>query len=68
MPPIRRNRATLDPAPSTTPLADADSTVPREDFDYDRLIVDRVDDSIWQALFDGHFRLAVPCESVGVLS
>jgi hypothetical protein len=31
----------------------------------DREIVGSVDESIWRALFDGHFRLAVPCEICG---
>jgi Family of unknown function (DUF6011) len=61
----RRSRATQDPAPSTTPLAETKSTATTDEFDFDRLIVDRVDDSIWRALFDGHFRLAVPCEICG---
>lgn len=34
-------------------------------FDYDRHIVDRVDESIWSALYAGHFRLATRCLRCG---
>lgn len=35
------------------------------DFDFDKSVVARVDESIWAALFDGHFRLAVKCDTCG---
>ena len=35
------------------------------DFDFDRHIVDRVDESIWTAIYNGQFRLAVPCDICG---
>jgi hypothetical protein len=38
------------------------STPTATEFDYDRHIVDSVDDSLWRAIFDGHFRLAVRCK------
>jgi hypothetical protein len=31
----------------------------------DKAVVATVDTSIWQALFDGHFRLAVQCDICG---
>ncbi len=58
----RRSRGTQAPATSTTPIAIADTT---DDLDFDRHVVDSVDESIWQALFDGHFRLAVRCDTCG---
>jgi hypothetical protein len=54
------NRATR----TSTTLYDQ-HTAPESDFDFDRHIVDRVDESIWRALFDGHFRLAVRCDVCG---
>jgi hypothetical protein len=35
------------------------------DFQLDQGVVDRIDASIWRALFDGHFRLAVKCDLCG---
>jgi hypothetical protein len=66
MTPKRRDRATLDPAPSTvTTTANSDSSLPASDFDFDQRVVSQVDWSIWRALFDGHFRLAVQCDVCG---
>ena len=61
----RRSRATLDPAPSTTPLAETKSTATTDEFDFDKHVVDMVGSSLWAALFDGHFRLAVRCDVCG---
>lgn len=52
-------------ARSATPLAATDSTKPADTFDFDQHIVERVDASIWRALYDEHFRLAVKCEGCG---
>jgi len=41
-----------------------DST-PTGDFDFDQRIVAQVDKGIWEALFDGDFRLAVACDICG---
>jgi hypothetical protein len=35
------------------------------DFDFDQRVVAQVDWSIWKALKDGHFRLAVRCTDCG---
>jgi hypothetical protein len=55
--------ATKRPAPARKP---ASRTTTNTDSiaiaTVDHEIVDSVDESIWRALFDGHFRLAVPCE------
>jgi hypothetical protein len=37
----------------------------KAEFDYDKRIVDRVDESIWRAVFNGQFRLAVKCDMCG---
>lgn len=57
------------PTPGNRPSRDTSNTkydtAPTDGFDFDRHIVDRVDESIWQALFDGHFRLATRCDICG---
>lgn len=35
------------------------------EFDFDRHIVDSVDQSIWRAVYNGEFRLAVRCDVCG---
>lgn len=35
------------------------------DFDFDQQIVHRVDESIWRAVYNGEFRLAVRCKRCG---
>lgn len=35
------------------------------EFDFDRHIVDSVDESIWRAVYNGEFRLAVRCDVCG---
>lgn len=40
-------------------------TAPESDFDFDRRVVDQVDWSLWRAVFEGHFRLAVRCDVCG---
>ena len=63
---IRRRPGTKSRATSTTSTLFPQSTAAaKADFDYDRHIVDRVDESIWAASFDGHFRLAVRCDICG---
>ncbi|WP_370332602.1 DUF6011 domain-containing protein [Mycolicibacterium hippocampi] len=52
------------PSRNTTNVAQSTATDGSES-DFDRKIVDRVDESLWQALFDGHFRLGVKCERCG---
>lgn len=37
----------------------------KPDFDYDERVVYQVDSSIWRAIYNGHFRLAVPCQVCG---
>lgn len=58
------------PAPAKKPVPtptddDNQSTVSRSEFDYDRSIVDRVDESLWRAVYNGEFRLAVRCSRCG---
>jgi hypothetical protein len=66
MPEIRRRPGTKSRATSTTStLFPQSNAAAKADFDFDRHIVDRVDESIWAALFDGHFRLAVRCDVCG---
>ena len=62
----RRSPAVTDRATSTTATVDASKSNGATDtFDYDQHIVDGVDRSIWAALFNGHFRLAVQCDVCG---
>lgn len=58
-----KRRIRHDPALSTTPnpiVSDTD-----DDFDFDKRVADQVDWSIWRAIYNGHFRLAVKCERCG---
>lgn len=48
--------------PQYTDAADVDRDVDR---DLDRQLVDGLDGSLWAAIFDGHFRLAVRCDRCG---
>ena len=52
-----------DRRPPTTTIPD--STRGDDDFDFDQRIVAQVDKGLWEALFDGHFRLAVRCDVCG---
>ena len=70
MPQKRRGRAADSPAAPTFTTTDihhsADSSDHNErtdEFKLDRLLVG--DKSIWAALFDGEFKLAVPCSRCG---
>jgi hypothetical protein len=46
--------------------ADTPNSIPTpSEFDYDKQIVDRVDDSIWRASFNGEFKLATRCSICG---
>jgi hypothetical protein len=56
MPALPRDR---HPRKSTTTQTVSEST---QDFDVDREIVDSVDESIWNAINEGHFRLAIKCD------
>lgn len=47
------------------PQGNPNSTDGSDTFDYDKHIVDRVDESIWRAVYNGHFRLAVRCDRCG---
>ena len=58
------------PAPARTgPLQttnrDSESTATFTDLGFDIRVVSQVDKSLWEALFDGHFRLAVKCDVCG---
>ncbi|MCH9729161.1 MAG: hypothetical protein K0U84_05685 [Actinomycetia bacterium] len=37
----------------------------KKEFDFDRQVVARVDESIWAAIYAGEFRLGVKCERCG---
>ena len=54
-----------EPATPTTSVLCPKDTKNRPDFDFDRGVVHEVDESIWQALCAGQFRLAVPCDVCG---
>lgn len=58
----RRNRPGDDPgaATSTTPIATAESNR-CSDNQIDLTLLGGPDADVWAALFDGRFRLAVPC-------
>jgi hypothetical protein len=64
MKPIRESRPAANRAASSSrnPQSTASADT---DFDFDRRVVDSVDRSIWAALFNGDFRLAVRCEVCG---
>lgn len=51
--------------PSGKDITTAKDTADAADFAFDRHIVDRVDESIWRAIYNGEFRLGVPCERCG---
>lgn len=61
----RKGRALKDPALSTPPSDSVQSSAEDRQFDFDKRVVDQVDASIWRALFDGQFRLAVRCDICG---
>jgi hypothetical protein len=67
--PKRKGRAAREGDPALfTPPASCDTTQSNstaEQFDFDKRVVDQVDWSIWQAIFNGHFRLAVRCDVCG---
>ena len=66
-PPGTRKRRTPEgnPTLSTPPSDVSDTTKVETEFDYDRRVVDQVDWSIWRAIFNGEFRLAVACDVCG---
>lgn len=59
-----KNRIPKDPALFSRP-SETDSTDRADTFDFDKHIVDRVDESLWRAVYNGQFRLAVRCERCG---
>lgn len=61
----RRSPGTESRATSTPPSDESQSTAPETDFDFDRTVVNRVDESIWRAVYNGDFRLAVRCDVCG---
>ena len=66
-PPQRKGRASKGNPDlfSTPPSADTKVTAKSESFDFDQRVVSQVDWSIWQAIFNGQFRLAVQCDICG---
>jgi hypothetical protein len=58
-----KSRIPKDPALSTPPSDNTDSSHATDEFTLDRLLVG--DKSIWASLFDGEFRLAVKCDRCG---
>jgi hypothetical protein len=65
-PPKRKRRAPEGvPALSTPPSDCSDSTANDDDFDFDKRVVSQVDWSIWRAMYNGEFRLAVRCDICG---
>lgn len=52
------------PSRNTTNTPESTATEVTE-FDFDRHIVDSVDESIWRAVYNGEFRLAVRCDVCG---
>ena len=58
----RRVTTKVNPAPEAAAL---NSNTATEEFDYDKSIVDAVGKSLWEAIFDGEFRLAVKCRRCG---
>jgi hypothetical protein len=62
----RKSRRPGKPAtPSELITNGSDFSIAVVDLDLDKRTVDSVDASIWNALMDGHFRLAVPCDTCG---
>lgn len=60
-----KHRIQTDPALSTPPSDKSKSTDQADEFDFDRHIVERVDESLWRAVYNGEFRLAVKCDRCG---
>ncbi len=58
-----KHRIPRDPALSTRPSDTNDSSQGTDEIGLDRLLVG--DKSIWAALFDGEFKLAVRCDCCG---
>jgi hypothetical protein len=53
-------------ASKTVTTTDSSKSIPIDsDFDFDQRVVSQMDKGIWEALFDGDFRLAVRCEICG---
>jgi hypothetical protein len=59
MPPAT-NRGHSKKSEPTTP-----NLTPNDDFDFDQQVVAQVDKGLWEAIFAGDFRLAVPCSRCG---
>jgi hypothetical protein len=61
----KRRVADANPALSTTRLVTHKVADVTDEFDFDKRIVDRVDESLWRAVYNGQFRLAIKCERCG---
>jgi hypothetical protein len=61
----RRRPARAGSRPSRNATTANHSYGTAADLGIDKTVVAAVDASIWQALFDGHFRLAVQCDTCG---
>ncbi|MGV0991099.1 MAG: DUF6011 domain-containing protein [Mycobacterium sp.] len=60
-----KRQAVSDPAPSTSLTDEVNSTNATTDFEDDRRAVADVNDSLWNAIYAGTFRLAVRCKRCG---
>lgn len=65
MTPVRRSGPPDRKAATKLAKAPLQSNPAHVDLNYDRHIVARVDESIWAALFNGQFRLAIQCRRCG---
>lgn len=63
-PRTRKRRANTDPAPSAATTLNQPQRNPESD-DFDQQVVAQVDFSIWRAVYNGQFRLAVRCDRCG---
>lgn len=62
----RRSPGTKSRATSTTTTIDTQRVPPAfADMEFDKSVVDAVNRDLWQALFDGHFRLSIRCDRCG---
>ena len=61
----RKGRAPRGNPDLFTPPSEIQSNADTDEFEYDAQVVDQVDASIWRAVYNGHFRLAVRCQRCG---
>jgi len=64
-PGTRKRRTPKDPALTTRPSDDTDTTKVETEFDFDERVVDQVNWSIWRAIHQGELRIATPCDVCG---